>query len=797
MRNFILTSLACLSLLALPWGSRATDFTGPQKILVLRVKAHDQTSTTFTATDVQTQFDNITTLWGPHSSYGKIQPHFQISDLYTLSGNFTDYIDNGDSSSDAAFYKTVADAVSAAPSGLDWANLRGLVILLADTRSGSSGFTRGVTYPGVTVHAPGGDITVNTSLVTEDPAEGLPSSWGRIAHEVGHEMQQGGPPHPSDYASAYEQMDGEYPAQTGVFEKEADKAYPGWLPPSKYVEVHPPGGGAATTWAEEHDPTGEPDAQAIKAFLSFGGTGVYYLISTRRRLLGDDLNVNQPSPPPSPTDCDLVATPNGIPDCGVLIERVVEGGDPALSDCDGSNCTNRWVHVLGRSGNGNDLWHQGDVYSSSTFGDASAASDGITISVRKKNDNDHYSIYVSYNGDPSAHADVGMDDWLRPPGNTYETTDIWVDSPVNGFASPDTDPAPYRYGVWSDLNGGIVPIGNGDDPAIGQTNRLYARVRNFGTQPATNVTVHFDVTDPLGLGINGSNGFTEIGSVNSAQFPALASIPPNGTVDVYINWTPNVALTPDQLAAGRFYFHSCVRVRIDHVPGETFFANQDGDGEQENIEYFDATSSGSGSPGSPGAPNKAMVHLRNDNMAASKTFSLSLLRESLPPSWKVSINGGNPLVTLAPGAMRDIPVEVQQTATEPIGARHQIKLLASSRMTFTSPLHKTPHTEIHPLSGVAFEVGVLRKTELFCKASPGMVIGEIKGLDPRDKAQRVYLTQVDVKGKLVHFGKGGRTTQVGEGGKFVFRDVPNGGTAICLYAGSRTSTSAASKVFIE
>jgi len=209
--------------------------------------------------------------------------------------------------------------------------------------------------------------------------------------------------------------------------------------------------------------------------------------------------------------------------------------------------------------------------------------------------------------------------------------------------------------VWSDLDGGIVPNGNGDDPAIGQTNRLYARVRNYGTQPATNVTVHFDVTDPLGLGINGSNGFVEIGSVNSTQFPGLATIPPGGTVDVFINWTPNATLTQDQLAAGRFYFHSCVRVRIDHVPGETFFANQDGDGEQENIEYFDATSSG-GSPGSPGAPNKAMVHLRNDNMAASKTFSLSLLRENLPASWKVAVNGGNPVVTLAPVAVRDIPV---------------------------------------------------------------------------------------------------------------------------------------------
>ena len=57
--------------------------------------------------------------------------------------------------------------------------------------------------------------------------------------------------------------------------------------------------------------------------------------------------------------------------------------------------------------------------------------------------------------DKSGKPDVGINSWLEPPGNTYETTDIWVDSPVNGYGT-------FRYPYWSDLMGNTVPSGNGD-----------------------------------------------------------------------------------------------------------------------------------------------------------------------------------------------------------------------------------------------------------------------------------------------------------------------------------------------
>jgi hypothetical protein len=485
----------------------------------------------------------------------------------------------------------------------------------------------------------------------------------------------------------------------------------------------------------------------------------------------------------------------------VLIERVVEGGDPNVQDCDPQfGCKNRWVDVLGRGGNASALWHAGDSFNSTNYAAAnnvpSAKNDDINISVRREADADHYEVVISY-GDKgiAGQPDVGLQSWLQPPGNTYETTDIWIDSPVNGYANPpDSDAQHYRYGVWSDELGGTVPVGNGDNPAVGQVNRFYARIRNYGSKPATNVTVYFDVTDPPGVGINGSNGFKQIGSVGPAQFPGLASIAPNTHVDVYLEWTPNFPLTLEQIAQGTFFFHTCVRVRVSHVPGETFFANQDGDGQQENIQYFDATGAG-GAPGAPGPANQVMMHLRNDSQAVSKTFLLGILRDTLPAGWTVSINGGQAAVTLGPGEQKDIPVSIKQDVTEPVGTRHHIRVIASSQITFTNPLHPTPHNEAQKLGGVTFHVAVLRKTKLVCtRTKGGLIKGTLSDLDPHDeKAASVYVVRVTGKNKKgdIRLAKHGLLAHA-QDGKFSMDAVK--GPAVCLYAGGQHSTPAGAEV---
>jgi hypothetical protein len=770
------------------------QLTGTLNFLVLRVQFHDMTGASFTDAQTQTMFDSIKTLWGTNSAYGAMTQNFRLTSLYKVPQNTSVYVDvGGSSSSGTAYNALVADAVANAPSGTDFSNLTGLIVLFADNRPG--GFYRGITFVGVTVTPPGGgSISLPVSVVGEDPNEGTPTNWGRIAHEIGHEMQQNSPPHPSNYHSSFEQMDAEYPAQTGMFEKQATRGFPGWMPPAKYVTVNANQGAVVTLLAEEASPGSEPDIQGAKAFLSFGGTSVYYMVSARRRRDGDDIATT--SPLVSPTDCVAAATPNGIPDCGVLIERVVENGDPNVQDCDPQfGCTNRWVDVLGKGNNASSLWHEGDVYTASSYGNASVKKDGISIVVLKQLDPDHYQVAIRYDDASGAAPDVGLESWLQPPGNTYETTDIWVDSPLNGYASPpDSDALHYRYGVHADLRGGVVPIGNGDNPGVGQVNRIYARIRNYGTQPAANVKVFFDVTNPPGVGINGSNGFQQIGSVDSGSFSGLTSIPPGGHVDVFLPWTPNFPLTPQQIADGQFFFHTCVRIRVSHVAGETFFANQDGDGQQENILYFDATGAG-GSPGAPGAANKTVIHLRNDSPSQPKSFMLGVLRNTLPPGWDVIVNGGQNLVQLAPGVEKDVPVSIKQNVAEPIGSSHQVKVIASSIFSFTNPAHPTPHDEARQLGGVTFEVNVVRKTKVTCRLQSGQVVGTVTGLDPRDQKEQasVAVVLVNQSGNSIRLSDHLVLAPLREG-RFTVRPREHG-RGVCLYAGSTTSSASGSAPF--
>jgi hypothetical protein len=385
--------------------------------------------------------------------------------------------------------------------------------------------------------------------------------------------------------------------------------------------------------------------------------------------------------------------------------------------------------------------------------------------------------------------DVGMYSWLSPPGNTWETTDIWIDSPVNGYGT-------FRYGTWSDLHGGTVPQGNGDDPAVGQVNRFYARVRNFGTLPATNVIVHFDVTNPPGLGINGSNGFVQIGSVTSAQFASLASIPAGGFADVYIDWTPNFTVTPAQLAAGHFAFHTCVRTRMDHLTNERVFGNQDGDGQQENIGYFEATQG----PGAPaGEPYNNVIRLRNDDHTNKKYFYINY-KNALPTDWIVDVNNGASGVELQPGEARDIPVRLRQTSPKPYGSVFAVEILASSQRYLVNDKNPNDvHVEFKTLGGTRVEARVVARVKLACAArdtKAGVeVSGELSGLPLKQQRAPLPILVEGVDADRRFLGSSGQIVQTR--GSETFRTVlrrmkTRPGAVACLFAGTNTLASASS-----
>ena len=109
--------------------------------------------------------------------------------------------------------------------------------------------------------------------------------------------------------------------------------------------------------------------------------------------------------------------------------------------------------VQGKGGDRDKLWREGDTFTN--------ASDGLTIAVTKKFDADNYNVAVRY-GDQSNKADVGINPWRSPPGNTYETTDIWIDSPVNNYGT-------FRYGTWPDLMGGRFPRAMATIPPSGKS----------------------------------------------------------------------------------------------------------------------------------------------------------------------------------------------------------------------------------------------------------------------------------------------------------------------------------------
>jgi hypothetical protein len=753
----------------------AAPVTGTRKVMVLRVYFNDYAEASrYSKTEVEDFFNNdLNTLW-KNTSYSNIDINAEVSDLYQLPDDRSDYIDDfpdGDLSNGGKFLKVLEDAIDASPSGLDWSDVDAVNVVMAETSAAQ--FHRGQATTCNLPMGPGGSTkSVGCAIFSENPSSNDNQVWGRWAHEIGHTLQEGGPAHPSNYGNEFELMDSNLPGQAGVFEKQEHTGFPGWMPDTKYQVFTPSsGGGSAALWAMEYDPAGMPNAQAAKVEIT---SSFYYLVSVRRRILGDDLNGD--------------FTPFGIPDEGVLIERVSEGSNP-------------WVKVIGRNAvstcangtacNRNQLWQEGSTFSSTT--------DGVFIDITKKADDDNYFIRVAYQ-DQSFQPDVMLFPWTSPPGNTWETTDIWVDSPVNGY---DT----YRYGTWDDGTGNLVPVGNGDDPAVDQVNRLYARVRNVGATTATDAVVNWEITDPPGVGIAGASGWALIGTVDKNDFPGLANIAPGDFVDVYVDWTPSFPVSPEDMAAGRFAFHTCLRVKLDPVPGETVFGNQDGDREQENISYFQATTPGSGGPSF-----NTVIRLRNDDLVDKKTFYLNY-EDDLPDGWKVDVNGGKMDLLLGPNEVREVPVEIIPDSVQPVGKVFGVDVKASSLNLLVNDLNpKDVHPEYKPLGGVRVESRVVDPAKLWCQAKrdPQTGVVEVVGsfsntpnfeevlklyYDP-DNPWTVLIQGVEIVGPMFHPIQGtAQLVQVARDGSF--------GTALkpgekeiervaCMFAGTTELASAGS-----
>jgi hypothetical protein len=622
----------------------------PQKVVVIRAIASDQVGQTprYSLAQARTIFNtNLSTLW-QNVSYSHISISATVTALVTMPRPRSDYLGGGGSSL-GNLTLIMNDAVAAA-GAIDYTGVKAVFVLFAEPVT-STFFFRGVENTKMLAIGSGGSLVAMPSAAfSENPTEGEPYVWGRWAHEMGHAFQAGGPAHPSNYNNEFELMDRLYPGQSGMFEKYISTGFPGWMPASKYYTLlvgSPTGqcGGTAFVAAEEVDPGSVVEYQAVKAELS---AGLYYMVSVRKRLNGDELYP--------------------IPDQGVLIERVVVGADP-------------WVTVQGKGGVRTTLWKDGDLFTSP---------ENIFIAVASTVDPNVFRINVTCQN--AGQPDAFLTPWLTPPLHTYETTDIWVDSLCNGYGT-------YQYGTYVPFGESTaVGNGNGDNPCANHDNRVYARIRNIGTQPANNVVVHFDATDPLGVGVAGASGWANIGNVTQADFPGLASIAVGGYTDVYIPWNPAVASAP----GGDFDFHSCIRVRVDSVLAPSAELNTANNTVQENFDQFYSPPAPSGS----GAAIDRVIHVINDSALVTKTFSLFWDSE-LPLPWDLKVNLGQTDLVLPPGGMQDVPVQIIPSGPRITGEVFHVNIAANSGRLLVNSLDATDtHFDAPLLGGVSFEVRI-------------------------------------------------------------------------------------------
>jgi len=147
---------------------------------------------------------------------------------------------------------------------------------------------------------------------------------------------------------------------------------------------------------------------------------------------------------------------------------------------------------------------------------------------------------------PNGTFDLSITPW---DSATWSTPDIWIDR--NPFSTYDR----------ADAAG--TPIAGGDDPRVGETNLVRARLHNDGTQVATNVEVTFYVVFPPGVGDNGS--WTPLTTVT---VPTLNA---NSQTTIQANWIPVVGQ------------HTCLQVVIVPETGEVAISNNKA---QENVFTF-------------------------------------------------------------------------------------------------------------------------------------------------------------------------------------------------------------------
>ena len=424
------------------------------------------------------------------------------------------------------------DALRAAAAlGLDVNAPVGIVVVIA----GSAG--RGASHTTNKVGVPGDEWTFPDTKGVIWLAGG--AYWGRRAHEIGHWFAM-----PDIYEEWFD--DGRFLAGTAAPWCMAGNHDGGPLFSAReairmklfkpeniaFLKWNPAGGPTVDTFDLVAHDLGEDASGRIHLLQLEVAAGLSYFVEVRQK--------------PGPVIFDKTLPVTRVDDGLVVVTRCQEG--PSIS-----NTYERPTMLFGIAGVGESVVDAARLLRIEVEAHLAARPLAFRVKV-------HWNEEPP--PDPNGKFDLRISPWNT---DTWESPDIWVNSPRNDAGSP-------RY-EFHEPGNDTLPILSGDKPWVQRPNTLFARVRNTGVQDVADVYVTAYTTTPPGIGDNGN--------WRTLDTKQVATIAANGEALVEFAWSPEV----DK--------HTCLSVAVMPKAGEIEPRNNRG---QENVARFDSPGSSSHEP---------------------------------------------------------------------------------------------------------------------------------------------------------------------------------------------------------
>ncbi len=545
----------------------------------------------------------------------------------------------------------------------------------------------------------GSGLNINITVGHEinQMALGEIANWGRCAHELGHNIIHAGlvlgedvyrsdmiDPDTSATAASFDMMGSHdsHPLFSGAYMHQL-----GWFNAGKIVELNWDRNPFTAQYRiAAHRTTQDADPNNYHLVRIKVADGLYYFIETRQMPSGGDAQIFD-------TNIPLGGAPNNG---GVVVTKV-------LTDVVNNNQQMRFITLL----------HPQEVM---TVGDiATDPARALTIRVLSEQVSGGRLISTvrvewaqELTPDPNADFNLRIEPW----GAGYETFDIWIDR------------QPWGTFDHTDANGDAT--GNGDQPQPMAINHFWARIRDDGNTPATNVRVTYYAVTPPGVGDNGN--WTSI--ADTVIIPTIAG---NGFEERFVNWTPTVGE------------HTCLKVFIEGQLGELTYGDNSA---QENVFEFTAPAH------SPPEPFRFPVAVRNP----LREPSIILVKlTGVPSGWIVQL----PYHWVYLDALGEIKTEAIAIPTGDVDAyQHEklrplnLKIAGNVPRQYTEEVGKTfPGSRMLPIGGITARITPkygakieIREDQEFAKSETK--IGIRGTIDPPESGQAVQVLLTDPKNRV-------------------------------------------------